>query len=101
MNPEISSSADAIAAWFSWAAVSSRKLRWFDFHYIGYHDLFYPALDLPIVAEILRDLVVDGRVNKIYVYVFSAIIVLQALATYLERVNPSWWQAATLAILGS
>ena len=23
-------------------------------------------------------------------------IVLQALATYLEQVNPSWWQAATL-----
>jgi hypothetical protein len=71
------------------------------FHYIGYHNLFYPALDLLIVAGILRDLVVDGRVNKIYVYVFSVIIVLQALATYLERVNPTWWQAATLTILGS
>jgi len=71
------------------------------FHYIGYHDLFYPALDVLIVAGVLRDLIVDGRVNKIYRYVFPAIIVLQALATYLERVNPSWWQAATLAILGS
>jgi hypothetical protein len=37
----------------------------------------------------------------VYQYVFPAIIVLQALATYLERVNPSWWQAATLTILGS
>src|ERR1700731_1347 len=63
------------------------------FHYIGYHDLFYPALDLLIIAGILRDLVVDGRVNKLYVYVFSAIIVLQTLATYLERVSPSWWRA--------
>src|ERR1700722_14680491 len=62
------------------------------FHYIGYHDLFYPALDLLIIAGILRDLVVDGRVNKLYVYVFSAIIVLQTLATYLERVSPSWWR---------
>jgi hypothetical protein len=70
------------------------------FHYIGYHDLFYPALDVLIVAGVLRDLVVDGRVNKVYRYVFPAIIVLQALATYLERANPSWWQAATLAILG-
>jgi len=70
------------------------------FHYIGYHDLFYPSLDLLIVAGMLRDLVVDGRVNRVYLYVFPAMMVLQALATYLERVNPSWWQAATPTILG-
>lgn len=71
------------------------------FDYIGYHDLYYPALDLLIVAGMLRDLAVDGKVNRIYAYVFPAMIVLQGLATYLERVNPNWWQAATLAILGS
>lgn len=70
------------------------------FHYIGYHDLFYPALDVLIVLGVLRDLLVEGRVNRVYHYVFPAIIVLQALATYLERANPSWWQAATLTILG-
>jgi hypothetical protein len=70
------------------------------FHYIGHHDLFYPALDVLIVAGMLRDVVVDGRVNKIYPYVFPAMIVLQAWATYLERGKPSWWQAATQAILG-
>jgi hypothetical protein len=70
------------------------------FHYIGYHDLFYPALDVLIMAGMLRDRVVDGRVNKIYLYVFPAMIVLQAWATYLERTDPSWWQAATQAILG-
>jgi len=71
------------------------------FHYIGYHDLFYPALDLLIVAGVLRDLVVDGRVNRVYQYAFPAIMALQALATYLERVNPTWWQTATLTIVGS
>ena len=70
------------------------------FNYIGIHDLFYPALDLLIVAGIFRDLVVDGRVNKVYRYVFPAMIFLQAGATYLERANPNWWQAATQAILG-
>jgi hypothetical protein len=69
------------------------------FHYIGYHDLFYPALDVLIVAGMLLDLVVDGRVNRVYLYVFPALIVLQGVATYLERVNPSWWQTATSAIL--
>jgi len=70
------------------------------FHYIGHHDLFFPALDVLIVAGMSRDMVVDGRVNRVYLYVFPAMILLQAWATYLERVNPSWWQAATQAILG-
>jgi len=70
------------------------------FQYIGSHDLFYPALDLLIVAGMLRDLIVDGRVNKVYLYVLPPMIVLQAWATYLERMNPSWWRAVTHAILG-
>jgi len=70
------------------------------FNYIGHHDLFYPALDVLVVAGMLRDLIVDGRVNRVYIYVFPAMIVLQGLATYLERASPSWWQAATPAILG-
>jgi hypothetical protein len=52
------------------------------------------------VAGMLRDFAVDGRVNRIYLYVLPVMIVLQVWATYLERVNPSWWQAATQAILG-
>ena len=69
--------------------------------YLGIHNLFYPALDVLIAAGMLRDLIVDGRVNKVYVYGFPSLIVLQAWATYLQRANPSWWQAATQAIVGS
>jgi hypothetical protein len=70
------------------------------FGYLGRHDLFFPALDVLIVAGLLRDLIVDRRINKVYVYAFPAMIVLQALAMYLMRVNPGWYQAATQAILG-
>lgn len=70
------------------------------FPYIGYRDLSFPALDVLIVAGMLRDLVVDGRVNRVYLYILPPMIVLQSWATYLARVNPSWWQAATHAILG-
>jgi FtsH-binding integral membrane protein len=70
------------------------------FHYIGDHDLPYPALDVLIVAGMLRDLVVGGRVNRVYLCVLPPMIVLQSWATYLARVNPSWWRAATHAILG-
>ena len=71
------------------------------FHYIGYHNLFYPALDVVIVAGILRDVAVDGRANRIYVYVFPMMLALQAWATYLEWVNPGWLQSATRRILGA
>ncbi|WP_162601774.1 hypothetical protein [Occallatibacter savannae] len=70
------------------------------FPYLGAHDLFYPALDLLIVAGIVGDLIVDRRVNRVYLYAFPAMIFLQGGATYLESVNPGWWQAATRAILG-
>jgi hypothetical protein len=40
-----------------------------------------------IVAGMMCD-VVDGRVNKVYVYGLPAMLVLQVWATCLERVNP-------------
>ncbi len=64
------------------------------------HNLFYLRLDFLIVLGIVRDLVVDGRVNKVYLYTLPAMIVLQNLAIYLWRANPVWWQGVTHAILG-
>jgi hypothetical protein len=69
----------------------------FDFWYN--HSIFYLGLDLLIVLGMLRDLVVDGRINKVYFYALPAMIVLQNLAIYLWRGNPAWWQAITHAIL--
>lgn len=69
----------------------------FDFWYN--HSIFYLGLDLLIVAGMMRDWVVDGRVHKVYLYALPPIIVLENLAIYLWRVNPSWWQATTHAIL--
>ncbi len=70
------------------------------FHYLGYHNLFFPALDLLIVAGIVRDIIVDVRINRVYLYTFPAMILLQAFCSYLQRVNPNWWQAVTQAVLG-
>ncbi|HLK21283.1 MAG TPA: hypothetical protein VKT81_20170 [Bryobacteraceae bacterium] len=70
------------------------------FAYIGTHGLFFPALDLLIVSGIVRDLIVEGRVNKAYLYGLPSMVVLQTGATYLQQVNPAWWQATTRSILG-
>jgi len=70
------------------------------FDFVFDHNLFYLCLDLLMGLGIVRDLVVDRRVHKIYFYALPALIVGQNLAIYMWRVNPSWWRAMTHAILG-
>jgi hypothetical protein len=66
---------------------------WFD------HNLFYAGLDLLIALGMVRDWVVDGRVNKVYLYALPALIVAQNLAIYAWRANPAWWQGITRRIM--
>lgn len=67
---------------------------WFD------HNLFYVGLDALMGLGMLRDRLVDGRINRIYGYALLPMIVVQSLAVYAWRVNPGWWQAITHVILG-
>jgi len=67
---------------------------WFD------HNIFYVGLDLLIVLGMARDLVVDGRINKVYLYALPVMILAQTVTVYLWRANPAWWQAVTHTILG-
>jgi hypothetical protein len=70
------------------------------FDYLFEHNLFFPCLDLLIVLGVGRDLLVDGRVNKMYLRALPVLVIGQSLAMYMWRSNPSWWQGITRAILG-
>jgi len=70
------------------------------FDYWFNHSIFYVGLDLLILLGVMRDLVVDGRVNKVYLYALPVLIVGQSITVYLWRANPAWWQGVTHAILG-
>jgi FtsH-binding integral membrane protein len=70
------------------------------FDYLFDHNLYFACLDLVIVLGVARDLLVDGRVHKVYRYALPLLIVGQSLAVYMYRHNPSWWQGITHAILG-
>lgn len=70
------------------------------FDFIFDHNLFYLCLDLLMVLGVARDLIVDRRVHKVYLYALPALIVGQNLAIYMWRINPFWWRAITHAILG-
>jgi FtsH-binding integral membrane protein len=65
------------------------------FDYLFNHNLFYPALDLLILLGMGRDLVVDRRVGKVYLYALPLLIVGQSLSVYMWRINPPWWQSIT------
>ena len=70
------------------------------FEFLFNHNLFYVCLDLLMAFGIVRDLIVDRRVHKVFLYALPVLIVGQNLAIYLWRINPSWWQGTTRAILG-
>jgi len=70
------------------------------FDFLFNHNLFFPGLDLLIVLGVVRDLVVDRRVNKVYQYALHVLIVGQSLSVYMWRVNPQWWQSITRVIMG-
>ena len=48
----------------------------------------------------LRDLVVDKRIHKVYLYALPSLVLLQSFAIYTWRINPKLWQGITHAIMG-
>ena len=70
------------------------------FDFVFNHNLFYLCLDLLMGLGIVRDLIVERRVNKVYVYALPIAIVGQNLAIYMWRVDPAWWRGITHAIVG-
>ena len=69
------------------------------FDFMFDHNLFYLGLDCLIVLGMVRDWVVDKRVQKVYLYALPSLIVVQSLAVYLWRIDPKWWQGITAAIM--
>lgn len=70
------------------------------FDFVFNHNLFFLCLDLLMGLGIVRDLIVDRRVNKVYLYALPPAIVGQNLAIYLWRIDPAWWRGVTHAIIG-
>lgn len=70
------------------------------FDFLLNHSLFYLCLNLLVMLGVARDLIVDRRVNKIYLYALPILIVGQNLAIYMWRGDPAWWQGISNAIVG-
>ena len=70
------------------------------FQYVFDHNLLYWCLDGVILLGVARDLLVDRRVHKVYLYALPALVVGQNVAIYLWRARPGWWLSMCKETLG-
>jgi len=69
------------------------------FDYIYDHNLLFLCLDGVILLGVVRDMVVDHRIHKIYRIALPALLVWQGVMIYLWRVAPAWWHTLTSRIV--
>jgi len=67
--------------------------------YIFNNNLFYPCIDAVMLLGVVRDLVVNRRIHKVYLIALPVLMVLQIGVLYLWRGTPGWWLRMTQAIL--
>lgn len=68
--------------------------------YLFDHNLFYFCVDAVILLGVVRDLLVNRSIHKVYRIALPALIVCQALQIYLFRGAPAWWHTLTSRIVG-
>jgi hypothetical protein len=70
------------------------------FDHVFDHSLFLVCVDAVMLLGVARDLLVDRRVHKVYLYGIPALVIGQNLAIYLWRGSPGWWLSSCKEILG-
>jgi len=70
------------------------------FDYLYFHGLFFPCLDGVILLGVVRDLLVNRRVHKVYLTALPVLFVVQAIVTYTWMSNSAWWVKIAHSILG-
>jgi hypothetical protein len=70
------------------------------FDFLFNHNVFFLCADAVMLLGVARDLLVDGRVHKVYLYGIAALVVGENVAIYLWRGAPGWWVSMCKEILG-
>ncbi len=63
------------------------------------HEFFYAGVDLLIFLGVVRDMIVNRRVHRIYLYVLPAFIVGQTIVMYTAIHNLPYWTSIAHSIL--
>ena len=64
------------------------------------NDYNYVCVDSLIMLGVFRDLIVDRRVHKVYLYAVPILVVTQSLMMYVDLNASAWWVRIAHAILG-
>jgi hypothetical protein len=70
------------------------------YDYIFNNGLFFWCLDGVILLGVLRDLFVNRRIHRVYLYALPSLIVVQAFVAHTWLSSSSWWVRIGHAILG-
>jgi hypothetical protein len=63
-------------------------------------EYFYAGVDLLVVLGVIRDLISNGRVHQVYLYVLPLFIVGQTVVTYTVVHQLSYWQKIAHTMIG-
>ena len=68
--------------------------------YLYNHNLYFPCLDGVIALGIVRDLLVNRRIHKVYFTALPVLMVCQFFVIYTWRSGAGWWLRIAHALLG-
>ena len=68
--------------------------------YIFDHNLGFLFVDAVILLGVVRDLLVDRRIHKVYLVALPLMMIFEACLIYLWRGAPAWWLFTGQSILG-
>jgi len=71
------------------------------FDFIFDHSLFLFCPDLLIALGVVRDLLVNRRIHRVYLIALPTLIVLQTLAVLIWRSEAAWWVRIAHAVMAS
>lgn len=69
------------------------------FDFVFDHNLGFACLDLVICLGVVRDLLVDHRIHRVYLTALPALVVLQIVAMFVWRSEAAWWVRIAHAML--
>jgi len=68
--------------------------------YIFNHNLYFLCLDGVVLLGVVRDLLVNRSIHKVYRIVLPTLWIAQALIVYLYAGSPDWWLQLTRRMIG-
>jgi hypothetical protein len=68
--------------------------------YLATHNLMYLCVDAIILLGVLRDLLVDRRIHRLYVISLPALAIAQYGIVYMITTPPQWWVRAAHSLMG-